>query len=413
MIPNSSLSEDTFPDNTPVDGWFHDTGVPALSMLGKQYIITDYGIKNDGNIYTEQLQKLIDDASRNGGGVIIVPPGTYLTGALFFKAGVNLYLCSGGILLGSDNITDYPVMTTRIEGETCMYYSALINAEGLDGFVMCGNGTIDGNGLRSWKAFWQRRLWNPDCTNKDEQRARLVYLSNCSNVTISGLHFENSQFWNIHMYRCSHVKLFNCTIFSPRTPVKAPSTDAIDIDACSDILIKGCIMNVNDDAVALKGGKGPLADKSPDNGSNERIIIEDCTFEFCHGCLTCGSESIHNRNIIMRHIYVKEGYNLLWLKMRPDTPQLYEYICLEDVMGKVCNFININPWTQFDKLQGHEIPLSYAEHITMRECICKCDIYYNVLEDPEQYILTDINLTGNDITLTGNDTDKNLHTGAE
>ena len=115
----------------------------------------------------------------------------------------------------------------------------------------------------------------------------------------------------------------------------------------------------------------------------------------------------------MHHIYVKEGYNLLWLKMRPDTPQLYEYIRLEDVMGKICNFININPWTQFDNLQGHEIPLSYAEHITMRECICKCDIYYNVLEDPEQYILTDINLTGNDITLTGNDTDKNLHTGAE
>ena len=62
-------------------------------MLGKQYIITDYGIKDDGNIYTEQLQKLIDDASSNGGGVIIVPPGTYLTGALSLKQGL-IYICA-------------------------------------------------------------------------------------------------------------------------------------------------------------------------------------------------------------------------------------------------------------------------------------------------------------------------------
>lgn len=412
MYNNFSYT-DTFPDKTPVDKWFTNDSLPCAADLGKQYNISDYGIYDDGNIYTDRLQQLIDTIYDNGGGVLVIPSGTYLSGALFFRQGVNLYIEDGGILKGSDNINDYPVCQTRIEGETCMYFPALINAYGINGFTMCGNGTIDGNGMRSWMSFWKRRCWNPSCTNKDEQRARLVYISNCTNVTVSGLHLCNSQFWTNHLYKCSHVRYLNCRITSPSSPVKAPSTDAIDIDACTDILIKGCTINVNDDAIALKGGKGPFADSDPDNGANERIIIEDCTFEFCHGCLTCGSESIHNRNIIMRHIYVKEGYNLLWLKMRPDTPQLYEYIRLEDVMGKVCNFININPWTQFDNLQGHEIPLSYAEHITMRECICKCDIYYNVLEDPEQYILTDINLTGNDITLTGNDTDKNLHTGAE
>lgn len=318
-----TIYSDTFPDGTPVDGWFHNNSIPKLTELGKQYIITDYDIHDDGRIYTDNFQKLIDLVYNAGGGVIIIPRGTYMTGALFFRQGVNLYIEDGATLMGSDNISDYPVCETRIEGETCQYFAALINVSGIDGFTLCGNGSIDGNGLRSWKAFWQRRTWNPGCTNKDEQRARLIYMAGCTNVTVAGLHICNSQFWTNHLYKCSHVRYLNCRITSPSVPVKAPSTDAIDIDVCTDILIKGCTINVNDDAVALKGGKGPFADSDQDNGTNERIIIEDCTFEFCHGCLTCGSESIHNKNIIMRHIKVDSGYNLLWLKMRPDTPQHY------------------------------------------------------------------------------------------
>lgn len=77
----------------------------------------------------------------------------------------------------SKNNSDYNICRTRIEGETCAYFDSLINADGIDGFVMCGEGTIYGNGLKEWKAFWLRRAWNPDCTNKDEQRPRLVYIS--------------------------------------------------------------------------------------------------------------------------------------------------------------------------------------------------------------------------------------------
>ena len=57
-------------------------------------------------------------------------------------------------------------------------------------------------------------------------------------------------------------------------------------------------------SIAFKGGKGPWADIAPENGSNERVLIEDCTYGFCHGCLTCGSESVHNRNVLVRRIKV-------------------------------------------------------------------------------------------------------------
>ncbi len=392
-----------FPDGTVIDEWFYDTRVPKLEELGKQYLLTQYHIFDDGKVYTKEIQELIDMAAAEGGGVIVVPSGTYLTGALFFKQGVNLYVSEGGTLKGSDNVSDYPVCETRIEGETCRYFPALVNADGIDGFVMCGPGTIDGNGLRSWKAFWLRRSWNPKCTNKDEQRPRLVYISNCQNVIVADLKLQNAHFWTNHVYKSHHVKYLNCYIYSPLTPVKAPSTDAIDIDVCTDFLVKNCYLEVNDDAVVLKGGKGPWADTMPENGSNERIIVEDCTYGFCHGCLTCGSESIHNRNVIVRRIKVLSGSNLLWFKMRPDTPQLYEYITVEDIEGKIGSFININPWSQFYDLKDRkDIPLSYAQHIVMRNCNCECNIFFKVKADESQYILSDFTFSNLNIKAVEN-----------
>lgn len=425
----SSSSYGSFPDGTPINNWFYSNYTKIKSALqsppatANSYIITDYGIKDDGNIYTEEFQKLINSVYDNGGGYIIIPDGTYMTGSLFFKPGVNLYIEKNGILKGSQDITDYPVIKTRIEGESCLYYAALINASHADGFTIYGEGTIDGNGLHAWKCFWLRRSWNPDCTNKDEQRARLLYIAHSDNVTIYGIHMKDSQFWTCHIYKCTHTAIYDCTISSPRTPVKAPSTDAIDIDACSDVHIKGCHINVNDDAVALKGGKGINAKADSDNGLNERIIIEDCIYDFCHGCLTCGSEAIHNRNIIMRNIRINNGYNLLWLKMRPDTPQLYEHILIKNVTGKVSSFININPWTQFSNIKNEaslkngsgkkpHILLSYINNITMQDCTCECDAYYNVKEDPSQYLINNIQLIDNTITLMGNN-NLQLHNNAE
>lgn len=381
--------KEKFLDGTVIPDWFYDYSIPSLESLGKRYIITDYNIKADGLLYTNQFQELIDKVHSNGGGVIVIPKGVYKTGALYFKQGVNLYLDKDAVLMGSDSIFDYQIVETRIEGETCLYYNALINVENVDGFTILGEGTIDGNGLNSWKAFWKRREWNPSCTNKDEQRPRLIYISNCKNVNFCGVRLINSHFWTTHLYKSQYVKYINCYIYSPASPVKAPSTDAIDIDACTDILVKGCYLEVNDDAVALKGGKGPWACDDSNNGKNERIIIEDCHYGFCHACLTCGSESIHNNNIIMRRVKVDEGMNLLWLKMRPDTPQEYENILIEDISGKINNFLNINPWTQFFDLKGRkDILLSYAHNIKLSNCDCVCDKYFNVLPEPKQYKLS-------------------------
>ena len=404
----SKKNVDLFPDGTIVPEWFHQNTPVDINQLGKKYVLTDYDIFADGRLHTEEIQALIDKAAANGGGVIVIPRGTYMTGGLHFKQGTHLYLEDGATLLGSDFIGDYPLGKTRIEGETCTYFGALINVDGLDGFTISGKGTIDGNGLRYHKQFWLRRKWNRQCTNKDEQRPRLVYVSNCKNVQIEGVKLQNSAFWTTHIYNSENVKLLNLSIYSLSSPnyAKGPSTDAIDLDVVKNVLVKGCYMSVNDDAIAMKGGKGPWADdptKSEGNGGNENVIIEDCTYGFCHGCLTCGSESIFNHNIVLRRIQVDEAARLLWLKMRPDTPQRYEYITVEDITGSVGQFIYIQPWTQFYDLKDRkDPPMSYSDHITMRNCKMEVGTFFNVKSQDDQYKLSNFHFENLDIKVTKN-----------
>lgn len=401
--------QEKFPDGTPIPDWFRENEIVDINTLGKRYLVTDYGVVNDSTVMqTKRMQAVIDRAAGEGGGVIVIPRGTYLSGALFFKPGTHLHLEEGAVLKGSDDISDFPIVDTRIEGQSLKYFAALVNADRVDGFTLSGKGTVNGNGLRYWRSFWLRRKVIPKCTNMDELRPRLVYISNSRDVQLSGVRLVNSPFWTTHIYRCERVKLLGLHIFAPSAPVKAPSSDAVDLDVCRDVLIKDCYMSVNDDAVALKGGKGPWADQDPDNGGNSNIIIEDCTYGFCHSGLTCGSESVHNRNIILRRCRISNASRLLWLKMRPDTPQHYEYILVEDVTGSAKSFLYIKPWTQFFDLKGREdMPMSYSNNVTMRNIRLECDVFFNVSRS-DQYRLKDFLFENLDIKAKDGECDKEI-----
>ncbi|MBV5349143.1 right-handed parallel beta-helix repeat-containing protein [bacterium] len=393
IVFSSLAQKDTkgnFPDGTKITGWFLDKTKVSLDKLGKQMVITNYGAVNDSLILqTASIQRAIDEASKNGGGVVVIPKGTFLSGALFFKPNTHLYIAEGGKLKGSDNIAEYKIMPSRMEGQNLDYFPALVNAYGVDGFTISGKGTIDGNGLKYWEAFWQRRKENKNCTNLEVSRPRLVFVWNCENVQVQDVKLHNSGFWTSHYYKCSNLKILDLHIYSPHEPVKAPSTDAVDIDACSNVLISGCFMSVNDDAIALKGGKGPWADQDPNNGENTNVLIENCEFGFCHSAVTCGSEAIHNRNILVRNCHVNQAMRVLWLKMRPDTPQKYEFIAVENISGQAYSLLYIKPWRQFFDLQGRQDPIrSYSEHITLKNIDLKCEVFFDA-DKSDNYQLGD------------------------
>ena len=403
--PKGRKAVETWPDGTVMDAWFMEKGRVDVNALGRQYVLTDYGVlAGSTDVQTRQIQAVIDRCAQEGGGVVVVPTGTFKTGALFFKQGTHLHLSEGAVLLGSERIIDFPILTTRIEGETCKYFAALVNADGLDGFTITGKGTIDGNGLKYWQEFWIRRQWNPQCTNKDAQRPRLTYVSNSRNVTIQDVHLINSPFWTNHVYKSNHVRYLDCYIYAPTENVYAPqpkrgapSSDAIDIDVCTDVMVDGCFMHVNDDAVVLKGGKGTWADKDSTNGNCERILIQNCHYGRVHGCLTFGSESLHDRNVILRNCQTDNADRVLWLKMRPDTPQHYEYVLVENITGHCGRFLFIHPWTQFfNPGDRKDMPLSRCNNVTLRNIKVDTKTMLDV-KTSDKYELIDFTMDGQPI----------------
>lgn len=377
----------TWPDGSVISEWFMNTAAPELSQLGRQYVVTDHGVTASDStlLQTEALQAVIDLVAAEGGGVIVLPEGTYLSGSLFFKPGTHLYVAKGAKLKGSDSITNYQIIQTRLEGQTIPYFAALINADGCDGFTISGPGTIDGNGHRFYDEFWLRRKVNPKCTNLEALRPRMAYISNSKDVTVSGVNMVNSGFWTNHLYNCDRVKYLGVTILAPTDGYpKGPSTDAIDLDVCSDVLISGCRMNVNDDAVCLKGGKGTWVDTIPGNGPVSNVLIENCDFGKTNAGVTFGSEAWDCKNVIMKNCTFDGTYHVLLFKMRPDTPQHYRDVIVDGVRGKVRNGMEVQRWTQFfNPVHRDPMPESCVGNVTFRNADLDCtqQFYKNAKAD--------------------------------
>jgi polygalacturonase len=333
----------------------------------KRYNIVDGGAIGDGKtINTKNIQIVIDKCAQDGGGTVVIPKGTFLSGSLFLKPGVNMELQEGAVLRGSQDINDYPKINTRIEGHFEPWRAALINGDHVDHLRITGSGTLDGNGEPFWKEFYGRRKADSKTTNLSVERPRLAFIQDSKDVVVSGITFLNSGFWNLHIYRCQNVTVEYCRFQAPSGAVPdnhAPSSDGIDIDSSQDITVSHCFFSVGDDDIALKGSKGPFAMDDKDSPPVERIHIYDCVFEAGGGIMTCGSEATLVRDVDIKRC-ITRGPTVLRLKLRPDTPQQYENITIDDVTMEGGGVIfKVAPWTQYFDLKGQAPPTALVHNI--------------------------------------------------
>ena len=372
-------------------------------VLPRRYRLTDYGVVNDSTVLqTSAIQAVIDRAEAEGGGEVVVPAGTFLTGALFFKPGTSLSLHEGAVIKGSDDIADYPLIPSRMEGRSIYYHAALINAYHVDDFEISGPGTINGNGHRFWVEFWDNveraRKDNRPWTNLEVRRPRLVFLWGCDNARLSGVRLVNSAFWTSHFYRCNDLIIENCEVQAPKEPVRAPSSDAIDLDGCHRVVVRGCYLNCDDDGVCMKGGKGVYANRSYENDSVTDVLVEGCVFgPNLHGTLTLGSECINADNIVLRNCRADNDCSVLSLKMRPDTYQVYENIKVENVTGRFGTLIEILPWKQFFTLEGSdEHPVGIIRNVSVSNVLGRCEslgvIAANSDDKVENFTISDVDV---------------------
>ena len=178
---------------------FRSEVFPKRVALPKEYVITQFGVGTDSTkLVTKAIQQIIDKASAAGGGTIVIPKGVFLSGALFFKPRTQLRLQAGAKLKGSDNIADYPLGPSRMEGQKLDYYAALVNAYQVNNFTITGPGTIDGNGLQFWKGFWAHRdsmqKAGKSSTNLEVHRPRLLFIWGCDKVAIKQVKLHSTDF---------------------------------------------------------------------------------------------------------------------------------------------------------------------------------------------------------------------------
>jgi exo-poly-alpha-galacturonosidase len=289
----------------------------------KRYLVTTYGAVADGaTINTAAIQKTIDDCAANGGGTVVVPKGVFVSGAIFLKQGVELFIEKDGVLKGTTNRSDYPQIHTRWEGTEMMFMCAFINANSITRVKISGEGTIDGSGDE-----WLKRIKNGSDTARRWERPRLIGIQNCKDVEIKDLKLHNQAVWCVHILYCENVLLQSLNITADHN---IPSSDGIDIDSGKDVTIKNCFIDVNDDCISIKSGKDE--DGLRVNRPSEDITVENCTFGYGHGGVAMGSETSGGiRNVLIKNcIAQKDNWAPIRFKSQPSRGGIVENITYQN-----------------------------------------------------------------------------------
>lgn len=79
-------------------------------------ILTFGAVADNGKTNNAQaINKAIEAAAEKGGGKVVVPAGTFVTGTIYLKSNVMLVLEQGAVLKGSPRLEDYQSLKTTLD----------------------------------------------------------------------------------------------------------------------------------------------------------------------------------------------------------------------------------------------------------------------------------------------------------
>lgn len=312
LVLNFNNNSEAKPLNTAiqVQEWTKKVGAQEIPDKQEVLKVADYGAVNDGRtLNTKAIQDAIDACAAKGGGIVTFVPGVYLTGSIFLKQGVHLRIDKGVEIRGSQDISDYPEIDTRVAGIEMKWPAALINVIGQDNVAISGEGTVHAQGKPFWDKYWTMRReyekkglrWIVDY---DCKRPRTLLVAESSNVTLKGITLKQAGFWTVHILYSKYVTVDGLVIRN-NIDGGGPSTDGIDIDSSSFILVENCDIDCNDDNFCLKAGRD--ADGLRVNRPTEYVVIRNCISRAGSGLITCGSETSGCIRHVLAHNLTAKG----------------------------------------------------------------------------------------------------------
>ena len=305
--------------------------VPQPEIPSRTFYLTDFGAVGDGRTdNTAAFAKAIAACQAAGGGRLVVPAGTWLTGPVHLISNFNLHLDEGAVVLFSRKHDDFPLVISSYEGQQTVMCTSPISGDQLHDVEITGKGAIDGQG-DSWRMVKKTKLtadqwnalvqsggvvdarglnWYPSrqwidgqkrlaalrtsgrtpkvddyIPYRDLLRPPLVLLSNCQRVRLEDATFRNSPSWNIHLLYSDDITVHGVTIFNP---YYAQNGDGIDIDSCRNVSLTNCDISAGDDVVCLKSGKDAEGRKV--GRPTEKVVVAHCRLGKGHGGIAIGSE---------------------------------------------------------------------------------------------------------------------------
>jgi polygalacturonase len=310
--------------------WDHLPVISRPILKRDTFSITRYGAVPDGTtINTKAINDAIEDCSRKGGGVVLVPQGLWVSGPIVLRSGVNLHVDRAAILQFSSDKSLYPIVAGNWEGHPAARCQSPISGTDLENIAITGSGIIDGSG-DAWRWIakdrltdgeWKQKLatggmvtedgkmWFPsgqalkgyrtreagvlkpgmspgDFNDiKDFLRPNLLVLTNCKKVLLEGATFQNSPAWCLHTLLCEDLTLEGVHV---RNPWNAANGDGIDVESCRGVLIERSTFDAGDDGICVKSGRDEEGRKR--GRPTENMIVRDDIVYRAHGGFVVGSE---------------------------------------------------------------------------------------------------------------------------
>jgi hypothetical protein len=313
--------------------------------------VRDFGAVGNGQTHdTKAIQEAIDSANKFGGGTVLVPAGTYLTGTIRLKSHVTLHLASGAILLGSIRVDDYPVIQPSQASWTDRYCCrTLIWGEDLEDVAIVGRGMIDGQGAKFQGKQPSKQVmdaigaeWQGDHRYQPQpryaNRPYIIRLVGCHRILVEGITMRNSPMWMQHYLNCDEIVIRGVTVYNHC----GANNDMIDIDGCHDVLIADCFGDTSDDALTFKS----TTDRLTDN-----VTVTNCVLSSHCNAIKMGTESHGGfHNIAISNCVIRPSRDREALAGRAEG---LAGIALEMVDGGTLDGITISNIT----IRGQTVPI--------------------------------------------------------
>ena len=293
--------------------------------------VMNYGAIADGlTLNSIAINKAIDDCAAHGGGTVVIPTGSYVTGPIIMKSNINLHLDRGALIIFSPDFNQYPLVKSTFEGVDAARCQSPVTAEGLENIAITGRGIMNGNGYY-WRPLRKDKLSETEWKNhlkkyggvltddkknwyssekalkglkennigklkdgktiadfesvKDFLRPNMIRIYNCKNVLIEGVTFENSPAWTTHINFSEHVTIRNLTV---KNPWYGTNTDALDLDCSKNVLLENSTFDTGDDGICIKSGRDEEGRRR--GVPTQDVIVNNCTVYHAHGGFVVGSE---------------------------------------------------------------------------------------------------------------------------